>query len=102
MARILDVAQKLAQPHDLLHMLGEVVDAGMSVLSADRASPWFFEPANGGLVMKVPDLKPPPCISMGAGLGVLLSTHKIWMSDNSGLELVNVTPTSTTFFVTRV
>lgn len=77
-ARILDVAQKLAQPLDLLHMLGEVVDAGMSVLSADKASLWLFEPANGDLVMKVPDLKPPPRIAMGAGLvGLCLATREI-------------------------
>ena len=77
-ARILDVAQKLAQPLDLLHMLSEVVDAGMSVLSADKASLWLFEPANGDLVMKVPDLKPPPHIAMGAGLvGLCLATREI-------------------------
>ena len=67
-ARILDVAQKLAQPLDLLHMLGEVVEAGKSVLTADKAAVWLLDPAGGELVMKVPKLKLPPRIAMGDGL----------------------------------
>jgi phosphoserine phosphatase len=67
-ARILDVAQKLAQPLDLMRMLGEVVDAGKSVLTADRAALWLCEPSSRDLVMKVPELKPAPRIAVGDGL----------------------------------
>jgi sigma-B regulation protein RsbU (phosphoserine phosphatase) len=83
-ARILDVAQKLAQPLDLLHMLGEVVDAGKSVLAADKAALWLYEPANGDLVMKVPGLKPPPRLAMGDGLvGQCLETREIINVDDA-------------------
>lgn len=68
MARILDVAQKLAQPLDLMRMLGEVVDAGKSVLTADKAALWLCEPTSRDLVMKVPELKPAPRIAVGDGL----------------------------------
>jgi phosphoserine phosphatase len=67
-ARILDVAQKLAQPLDLMRMLGEVVDAGKSVLTADKAALWLCEPSSRDLVMKVPELKPAPRIAVGDGL----------------------------------
>ena len=77
-ARILDVAQKLAQPLDLLRMLGEVVDAGRSVLTADKAAIWLHDPASGDLVMKVPELMPPPRIAMGDGLvGQCLASRAI-------------------------
>ena len=77
-ARILDVAQKLAQPLDLMRMLGEVVDAGKSVLTADKAALWLYEPACGDLVMKVPELKPAPRIAIGDGLvGQCLANREI-------------------------
>jgi phosphoserine phosphatase len=77
-ARILDVTQKLAQPLDLLNMLGEVVDAGQSVLAADQAALWLFEPDRAELTMKVPQLKLPPRIAMGDGLvGQCLATREI-------------------------
>ena len=77
-ARILDVAQKLAQPLDLLRMLGEVVDAGRSVLTADKGALWLYEPASGDLVMKVPALKMPPRIAIGDGLvGQCLASREI-------------------------
>ena len=83
-ARILDVAQKLAQPLDLLHMLGEVVDAGRSVLAADKAALWLIEPASGDLVMKVPQLTLPPRIATGDGLvGQCLATRKIINVDDA-------------------
>lgn len=78
-ARILDVAQKLAQPLDLLNMLSEVVDAGRSVLTADKAAIWLYEPASGDLVMKVPELKLPPRIAIGDGLvGQCLERREIF------------------------
>jgi len=77
-ARILDVVQKLAQPIDLIHMLSEVVDAGKSVMAADKAALWLHEPASGELIMKVPQLKMPPRIAMGEGLvGQCLATREI-------------------------
>jgi sigma-B regulation protein RsbU (phosphoserine phosphatase) len=77
-ARILDVAQKLAQPLDLMRMLGEVVDAGKSVLTADKAALWLYEPAGGDLVMKVPELKLAPRIAIGDGLvGQCLANRQI-------------------------
>jgi phosphoserine phosphatase len=77
-ARILDVAHKLAQPLDLLNMLGEVVDAGKSVLAADKAALWLYEPDRGELVMRVPRLKLPPCIAIGDGLvGQCLAKREI-------------------------
>lgn len=77
-ARILDVAHKLAQPLDLLHMLGEVVDAGKSVLTADKAALWLYEPDRGELVMKVPRLKMAPRIAIGDGLvGQCLANREI-------------------------
>jgi len=86
-ARILDVAQKLAQPLDLLHMLGEVVDAGRSVLAADKAALWLLEASSGDLVMKVPQLKFPPRIAIGDGLvGQCLATRQIINVDDAYLD----------------
>jgi phosphoserine phosphatase len=77
-ARILDVAQKLAQPLDLMRMLGEVVDAGKSVLTADKAALWLYEPSGGDLVMKLPEFKPAPRIAIGDGLvGQCLANREI-------------------------
>jgi phosphoserine phosphatase len=76
--RILNVAQKLAQPLDLLNMLGEVVEAGKSVLNADRGSLWLFDAQAGELAMMVPELSPPPRLAMGNGLvGQCLATQEI-------------------------
>jgi len=83
-ARILDVAQKLAQPLDLMHMLGEVVDASKAVLAADKGALWLYEPASNELVMEVPRLKPPPRITMGDGLvGQCLATREIINVDDA-------------------
>jgi hypothetical protein len=43
LARILQVTQKLAQPFDLVHLLNEVIEAGKSVLLADRGAVWLFD-----------------------------------------------------------
>jgi sigma-B regulation protein RsbU (phosphoserine phosphatase) len=78
LARILDVTQKLAQPYDLLHMLTEVVEAGESVLAADKATLWLFNAAKNHLTMKVPSFKPAPRMAAGEGLvGECLSTREI-------------------------
>lgn len=77
-ARILEVVQKLAQPLDLLSMLSEVVDAGKSVLSADRGSLWVFDSTTSELVMRVPQLEPQPRLVLGEGLvGQCLQSREI-------------------------
>lgn len=83
-ARILDVTQKLAQPLDLLQMLTEVVEAGESVLAADKGSLWLYDHDRHELVMKVPDLKPAPRIAAGDGLvGECLEKREIINVDNA-------------------
>ncbi len=67
-ARILDVTQKLAQPLDLLRMLTEVVEAGESVLAADKGALWLYDAATNDLAMKVPGFKPTPRVAAGEGL----------------------------------
>jgi len=68
LARILDVTQQLAQPHDLIHMLTEVVEAGKSVLCADQGALWLYDAAQDNLTMRVPDFKPAPRFRAGEGL----------------------------------
>jgi sigma-B regulation protein RsbU (phosphoserine phosphatase) len=78
LARILDVTRKLAQPYDLLHMLTEVVEAGESVLAADKAALWLFDPARNDLIMRVPSFKTAPRMAAGEGLvGECLSSREI-------------------------
>jgi phosphoserine phosphatase len=78
LARILDVTQTLAQPVDLMNMLTEVVEAGESVLAADKAALWLYDPATRDLVMKVPQLELAPRIEIGVGLvGESLASREI-------------------------
>jgi len=78
LARILDVTQQLAQPFDLMHMLAEVVEAGQSVLSADKGSLWLYDAARNDLTMRVPEFKPAPRLPAGEGLvGECLSSREI-------------------------
>jgi phosphoserine phosphatase len=83
-ARILDVAQKLAQPVDLMHMLAEVVEAGKSVLAADKAALWLYQADRDELVMRVPELKLAPSVASGVGLvGECLATREIINVDDA-------------------
>jgi phosphoserine phosphatase len=78
LARILDVTQKLAQPFDLVKMLTEVVEAGESVLSADKGSLWLYDSSRDDLTMRVPVFKPAPRLKSGEGLvGECLSSREI-------------------------
>jgi len=78
LGRILEVTQKLAQPYDLIHMLTEVVEAGESVLSADKGALWLFDSARDELTMRVPATKPAPRMLPGEGLvGECLVTREI-------------------------
>lgn len=66
--RILQVTQQLAQPFDLVHMLTEVLEAGKSVLLADRAAVWLYDETQQELVMKAPSFSSPPRVRAGEGL----------------------------------
>lgn len=66
--RILEVTRKLAEPFDIVHTLNEVVEAGKSVLLADRGSIWLYDESQDALVMKVPQFTPPPRVEIGEGL----------------------------------
>lgn len=78
LARILDVTQKLAMPYDLMHLLAEVVEAGESVLSADKASLWLYDSARDDLTMELPAFKPAPRLEAGEGLvGECLARREI-------------------------
>ncbi len=78
LARILDVTQQLAQPFNLMNMLAEVVEAGESVLSADKGSLWLYDAARQDLTMRIPEVKPAPRLPAGEGLvGQCLSSREI-------------------------
>jgi len=78
LARILQVTQKLAQPFDLVHLLNEVIEAGKSVLLADRGAVWLFDRSQQELVMKTPQFNPAPRVRGGEGLvGECFSTRSI-------------------------
>ena len=68
LARLLQVTQKLAQPYELVQLLTEVIEAGKSVLLADRGAVWLFEQGTRELVMKAPQFDPSPRVSPGEGL----------------------------------
>jgi sigma-B regulation protein RsbU (phosphoserine phosphatase) len=77
LARILDVTQKLALPYDMMHLLAEVVEAGESVLAADKASLWLYDAARNDLTMELPAFKPAPRLAVGEGLvGECLATRE--------------------------
>lgn len=84
LAHILDVTQKLALPYDLMHLLAEVVEAGESVLAADKASLWLYDAARDDLTMELPAFKPAPRLAAGEGLvGECLVTREIINVDNA-------------------
>jgi phosphoserine phosphatase len=66
--RILDVTRKLAEPYELVSILSEIVQAGESVLTADRAAVWLYRPDREDLIMRVPVLSPAPRLEVGQGL----------------------------------
>jgi phosphoserine phosphatase len=49
--QILAVTRKLAAPFDLATVLAEIGEAARSVLRAERATIWLYEPADGCLVL---------------------------------------------------
>ena len=66
--RILEVTRQLAHPYKIIDMLTEVVEAGKSVLLADRGSVWLYDEGQEALVMKVPEFTPPPTLQPVYGL----------------------------------
>ena len=78
LARLLQVTQKLAQPFELVQLLTEVIEAGKSVLLADRGVVWLFDKSQQDLVMKAPQLDPAPRVHAGEGLvGECFTTRSI-------------------------
>lgn len=78
LARILQVTQKLARPFDLVNLLTEVIEAGKSVLLADRGAVWLHDPNQRDLVMKAPRFDPAPRVRTGEGLvGKCFKTREI-------------------------
>ncbi len=78
LARLLQVTQKLARPFDLVQLLTEVIEAGKSVLLADRGAVWLFEKSSQELVMKAPQFSPRPRVRAGEGLvGECFKTRSI-------------------------
>lgn len=78
LARILQVTQKLARPFDLVKLLTEVIEAGKSVLLADRGAVWLYDPGQRDLVMKAPHFDPAPRTRTGEGLvGECFKTREI-------------------------
>jgi phosphoserine phosphatase len=59
-------------------MLTEVVEAGESVLAADKGALWLYNANRDDLIMKVPEIKPTPHIYSGEGLvGECLASRKV-------------------------
>ncbi len=49
--QILEVTRKLAAPFELAEVLAEIGEAARSVLRAERATVWLYEPEQGALVL---------------------------------------------------
>src|SRR4051794_8951847 len=49
--QILEVTRKLAAPFDLVSVLAEIGEAARSVLRAERATVWLYEPEQAQLVL---------------------------------------------------
>ncbi|MDX1555357.1 MAG: GAF domain-containing SpoIIE family protein phosphatase [Xanthomonadales bacterium] len=78
LARLLQVTQKLARPFELVQLLTEVIEAGKSVLLADRGAVWLFDKSSQELVMKAPQFSPPPRVRAGEGLvGECFKTRRV-------------------------
>jgi sigma-B regulation protein RsbU (phosphoserine phosphatase) len=76
--RILELTQKLAQPHDLSGMLEQVLEAGLDVLQAESGSLWLYDASNNVINMHLPVLASPISVSFGQGLvGECLATSKV-------------------------
>jgi sigma-B regulation protein RsbU (phosphoserine phosphatase) len=67
--QILEVTRKLAAPFDLQAVLAEIGEAARSVLRAERATVWLYEPEHGLLVLSGrPDTEPPVTAQLTQGV----------------------------------
>jgi phosphoserine phosphatase len=82
--RILDVTRKLAQPHDLHQLLDYVVEAGTSVLSAEKGALWLLDNDRNKLIMRAEGLVSPLRADPGEGLvGECLAERRIINLDDA-------------------
>ena len=76
--QILEVTRKLAAPFDLQSVLAEIGEAARSVLHAERATVWLYEPALDALVLAGTPTDQPVSASLENGiLGVTARTRVI-------------------------
>jgi sigma-B regulation protein RsbU (phosphoserine phosphatase) len=66
--QILEVTRKLAAPFDLQSVLAEIGEAARSVLHAERATVWLYEPAIEGLVLAGNPAEPPVKATLEQGI----------------------------------
>jgi len=67
--QILEVTRKLAAPFDLPAVLAEIGEAARSVLRAERATVWLYEPEQGVLVLTGgPATEPPIRANLSQGI----------------------------------
>ncbi|HEX5649547.1 MAG TPA: SpoIIE family protein phosphatase, partial [Steroidobacteraceae bacterium] len=77
--QILEVTRKLAAPFELPAVLAEIGEAARSVLRAERATVWLYEPDHGVLVLTgTPDHAPPVKAELSRGiLGLTARSRQI-------------------------
>jgi phosphoserine phosphatase RsbU/P len=76
--QILEVTRKLAAPFDLAEVLAEIGEAARSVLQAERATVWLYEPELGSLVLTGAADNPPVRAQLTQGvLGLTARSRQI-------------------------
>ena len=77
--QILEVTRKLAAPFDLAAVLAEIGEAARSVLRAERATVWLYEPDHGVLVLTGgPETAPPVKAQLSQGvLGLTARSRQV-------------------------
>ena len=65
---ILELTQRLSAPIELDRLLLEVVQAGQTILSADRVTLWLFESETQELVIRVPKIEPEIRVPFNKGI----------------------------------
>ena len=66
--QILEISRKLAQPHELQAVLGQVIDAGRELLSAERGSVFLHYPQTGQLCTTVATGTGQICVRLDQGI----------------------------------
>jgi phosphoserine phosphatase len=76
--QILGVTRKLAAPFDLATVLVEIGEAARTVLRAERATIWLYDPGSGRLVLTGSQENPPPQATFEQGiLGETARTREV-------------------------